>query len=105
MKTQFAGLPRAKKLTGTTKQQVGLGNFKAVRRAHHGVEPRARLVGHSKRRYKDAIRLLRTAPDASAKLVQLREAKTLSMLNHHYRRVGHIDADFHDRCGHKNLHF
>jgi hypothetical protein len=41
-----------------------------------------------------AGRLAGAAPDAAAQLVQLREAEALGVLDHHDRRVGHVDADF-----------
>src|SRR5881227_377858 len=83
MKAQFAGLSRAKELSGAAKLQIGFRNLKAMRSAHHGIEPGAGFVGHSKRRHQNAVRLLRAAPDAPAKLMQLREAKSLGMLECH----------------------
>ena len=40
---------------------------------------------------------------ASAQLMQLRETKPLGVLDHHDRRVGHVDADFDHRSRHQNL--
>ena len=45
----------------------------------------------------DADALRRAAPDAPAQLVQLREPDALGVLDHHQRRVGHVDADFDHR--------
>ena len=103
MKAKFAGLPRTEEFARAAKQEIRFRDVESVRRAHHGVEPRARFVGHAKRRYQDAMRFLRATADAPAKLVQLCEPEALSMLNDHYRGVGHIHADFHYGCGHKDL--
>ena len=48
---------------------------------------------------------LRAAADASAKLVKLRQAEALGMLDDHHGGVGHIDANFHDGGGNEDLHF
>ena len=37
------------------------------------------------------------AADAAAQLVQLRQAEPLGVLDHHQRRVRHVDADLDDR--------
>ena len=39
-----------------------------------------------------------TSAHAPAQLVQLREAKTLGVLDHHDCGIGHIHADFYDCC-------
>ena len=43
------------------------------------------------------------APDAPAQLVQLRQAETLGVLDHHQRGVGHVHADLDDRGGDQQL--
>ena len=43
-----------------------------------------------------AGRAPRAAPDAAAQLMQLREAETLGVLDHHDRRLRHVDADLDD---------
>ncbi len=35
--------------------------------------------------------------------MQLGEAKTLGMLDHHDRGIGNVDADFDHRCRHQDL--
>src|SRR2546430_1320491 len=102
VKAKFAGLPRTEEFARAAKQEIRFRDVESVRRAHHGVEPRAGFVGHAKRRYQDAMRFLRATADAPAKLVQLCEPEALSMLNDHYRGVGHIHADFHYGCGDKD---
>ena len=37
------------------------------------------------------------AADTPAELVELGQSETVSVFNKHYRRVGNINADFHDR--------
>ena len=39
---------------------------------------------------------MRAAADAAAQLVQLRQAEPLRVLDHHHRRVRHVDADLDD---------
>ena len=41
---------------------------------------------------------------AAAQLVQLRQAETLGVLDHHQAGVGHVHAHFDDRGGHQHLH-
>src|SRR6267143_473049 len=48
---------------------------------------------------------LRAAADAAAKLVELGEAKALSVLDDHDGGVGDVDADFHDGGGDEDLGF
>ena len=48
--------------------------------------------------------LCRAPPDAAAQLVQLREAEALRVLDHHDRRVGHVDADFDDGGRDQHVH-
>ncbi len=45
------------------------------------------------------IRLVLTASDASAELVQLRQAESLGVLNDHGVGIWHVDADLDHRCG------
>ena len=44
-----------------------------------------------------AVRLLRPAPDATAQLVELREAEAVGLLHDHDRRVRDVDADLDHR--------
>ena len=43
------------------------------------------------------IAALLAAPDPAAQLVELGEAEALGMLDHHQRRIGHVDADLDHR--------
>ena len=40
---------------------------------------------------------MRAAADAAAQLVELRQPEALGVLDHHHRRVGHVDADLDHR--------
>ena len=48
-------------------------------------------------RHEQAVRLLRTAPDPAAELVQLGEAEAVGLLDDHHRRVRDVDADLDHR--------
>ena len=50
-----------------------------------------------------AGRTRRAAPDPAAQLVQLREAEALGVLDHHDRRLGHVDADLDHGGGDQHL--
>jgi len=103
VKAQLTGLAGAEKFTGTAKLQIGFGNFEAVVGAHHGFQAGAALVGKARRGDENAVRLMRATADATAKLVQLSEAETLGMLDDHDGGVGHVNANFDDRGGNKDL--
>src|ERR1700682_2708853 len=105
VETKGAGLAGAEEFAGAAKLEIGFGDFKAVGGAHHGFEAGAGFVGHAHRADKDAVGFLRAAADASAKLMKLREAEALGVLDDHDRGVGDIDADFDDGGGDKDLHF
>src|SRR5262249_58823523 len=76
VKSQVAGLARAEKFARAAKLQVGFGDFESVRSADHGFEAGASVDGHMRRSDKNAVRLFRTAANAPAQFVQLRQAKT-----------------------------
>ena len=57
------------------------------------------LLGHQ-----DAVALRRAAAHAPAKLVQLRQAEALGLLDHHHRGVGHVHAHLDHRGRNQNLH-
>ena len=59
---------------------------------------RARRLAERMGVEQDAGRIVGAAADAAAQLVQLREAETLGVLDHHQRGVGDVDADL-DHCG------
>ena len=61
------------------------------------LEPRLGGIGQRLLEQQDAHALRGAAADAPAQLVQLREAEALGVLDHHQRRVGHVDADLDHR--------
>ena len=66
-------------------------------------EARARVVGQRELEDQPARRAVRSPADASAKLVQLREAESLGMLDDHDRRVRDVHAHLHDGRAHENV--
>src|SRR5206468_8511107 len=90
-----AGLARAQKLSLATDLEVLLRELEAVRRRSERLEPLLRAVGELLARARDeqAVRLLGTAPDAPAQLVQGREAEPVRLLHDHDRGVRDVDAD------------
>ena len=97
------GEPRlagAEKLPFAADLEVPFCELEAVGRRHHRLEPLPRHVGELLLRpgHEQAIRLLGPAPDASAQLVQLREAEAVGLLDDHDRRVRDVDADLDHRC-------
>src|SRR3954451_23986005 len=94
-----AGLPRAEQLAAAAKLEVDLRQLEAVGRAHERFETLDGGVGQVLARARDqkAVRLLRSAADASAQLVQLREAEAVGFLHDHDRCVRDVDADFDHR--------
>src|SRR5438046_2377995 len=87
VKAKFAGLPRTEEFARAAKQEIRFRDVESVRRAHHGVEPRARFVGHAKRRYQDAMRFLRATADAPPTLGHWSEPDTLRTPPGDYRCV------------------
>src|ERR1700737_4402032 len=55
VEAEFAGLAGAKEFAWAAKLQVGFSYLETVGSAHHGVEARAGLVGHARRRGQDAM--------------------------------------------------
>ena len=70
---------------------------------HHRIKASLALFGHFASGHQDAIRLRRSAPNAPAQLVKLRQTETLGMLDHHHGRIGHIHAYLDHRGRHQNL--
>ena len=90
-------MPCAEELARAAQLQVQFGNLKAVGGFGDGAQALGgrgidSLAGHEK-----AKRLPTPAPDAAAELVQLRETKSLRVLDQHRRGVGHVHADLDDR--------
>src|SRR6185437_11665926 len=102
-----AGLAGAEEFAGAAKFEVELGDVEPVLCSHHLVETALSFgcdvsggVGHE-----HAVGFRGTAADASAELVELREAEALSVFYDHDVSVGHVYADL-DDCGgdqHVNL--
>ena len=66
---------------------------------------RSRAVSFSLLGDQDAVALVGAAADASAQLVQLREAEALGVLDDHDGGVGNVDADFDDGGGDQDVDF
>src|SRR5713101_2683308 len=94
VKAEGAGLAGPEEFAGAAQLQIGFGDFEAVGGAHHGFEAGACFVGHADRADENAVGFLRAAANASAKLMQLRQAEALGMLDDHYGGVGNIDFDY-----------
>ncbi len=88
-----AALPRAQNLARAAEPQILLRDAEAVLGLAHDGEPRPRRLPKGRGIEQKAGGRLVAAADAAAKLVELGEAETLGMLDHHHRRIGHIDAD------------
>ncbi len=99
-----AGLLRAEELSGAAQAQVHFGNMEAVGGFDQGADALARGIVHFFGD-QDAVALVGAAADAAAKLVQLREAEALGLLDHHDGRVGDVHADFDDGGGNEDLDF
>ena len=100
-----AALALAEQLARAAQAQIFLGDDKAVVGLAHGLEPRLRGLAQRPVIDQQAARFRRAAPDASAQLVQLRQAETLGMLDDHDGGFRHIDADFDHRGGDEDVEF
>jgi hypothetical protein len=52
-----------------------------------------RLVGHPAGHGEEAVARVRAPPDATAQLVELRQAEAIGVLDRDHRRVRDVDAD------------
>src|SRR5438445_4062458 len=77
METKVAGLTRAEEFAGAADFEIGFSDFEAVGGAHHSVETGARFVGHADGADEDAVGFGGAAADATAQLMELREAEAL----------------------------
>ncbi len=97
-----AVLAGAEHLARPTNPQVLFGDFEAVVGLGHDVEPALGhfvvCLGEQK-----AVGLRLAPPDSAAKLVQLRQAEAVGRLDHHDRRVGHINADLDHDSGDQHI--
>src|SRR4029453_12154877 len=89
-------LPRAEEISGAAQLEIAFRNHEAIGGGRHRLQALARIVGPRRLIQQDAHRLRRTAADAAAQLVQLRQPESLRMLDDHDRRVRHVDADLDD---------
>ena len=100
-KAGIARLARAHHLARPSNLKVALGHLKAVARLFHYRQTLARLGRSLMSREQDAEGLLVPAPDPPAKLVELRKAEPLGVLDYHHARVGHVDADLYHGSRHE----
>jgi hypothetical protein len=93
---------------GAADFQVAPGDLEPVGRLHHGLEPRPGGLAQPRRVaggiHQHAGRRRRTAADPSAQLVQLRQAETLRVFDHHQRGIGHVHADLDHRGADQHAH-
>src|SRR5579883_1894639 len=89
-------LSGTEELARAAELQILLADAKAVARGDERGDARLRLRGP---RLADevAARGPLAASDAPAQLMQAREAEAVGVLDHHHRRVRHVDADLDDR--------
>ncbi len=88
-------LARPEQLAAAAQVEVDLGELEAVGRRDERLEPLLRRLGQLLLRPRDeeAVRLLGSAPDAAAELVQLSETEAVGLLDDHHGRVRDVDAD------------
>ena len=91
-----AGLARAEELAGAALLEVELGEFEAVLRGDHGIEADVGLFGDLVAGHQNAVAFGGSAADASAELVELREAEAFGVIDDHDAGVGDVDADLDD---------
>ncbi len=91
------GLPGPEEIAGPAQLQVALRDFETVGGVRQRFQPLAPLFAERRLIKQDAVRLVRTASDAAAQLVQLGQAESLRVLHDHHRRVRHVHADLDDR--------
>ena len=93
----------AEKVAGAAHFEILFGNFEAVGGAAHGRKPPSRFlvfgVGNE-----HTVGRRPAASDAPAQLMQLRQAETVGILDHHERRIRHVDADLDHHRRHQHLH-
>jgi hypothetical protein len=101
-KARQPALQGSQDLALAAKRQVDLGELEPVALAGDRRNPPPRELG-LRVREEDALRLVAAPPDATAKLVELREAETLRALDQHHGRIRHVDANLDDRRGDKHV--
>jgi hypothetical protein len=98
---RIARLPRAQQFAPAAQAQVFLGQQEPVLRLAHQRQPLAPDFADHVAAQQQARRFLAPAPDPPAQLVQLGKAKAFGLLDHHQRRIGHVDADLDHRGRHQ----
>ena len=90
---------------GPAQLEVLLGDHEAVVALlhHRRAAPAPPRDGACRATSSTQVRRARAAPDPAAQLVQLRQAEALGVLDHHHRRVGHVDADLDHRGRHEHV--
>lgn len=95
-------LTGAEEIARAAEVQVGFGDFEAVVGAGHGGEALLGLViggvGNQ-----EAVGGFGSPADAAADLVELGQAKTVGVFDHHDGGVGDVDADFDDGGGEEGI--
>ena len=97
-------LAAAKEVARTAQPQILVGHAEAVRGGTENLHTGESLL-ILRVCDENAVRLLGTASDASAELVQLGKAVPLRVFDHHDRRVRHVHTHLHHRGGDKNVQF
>ena len=95
----FAGLPGAEDFARAAQAQILFGDAEAVVGLTHQSEACPARFRQLLAADKQAGALALTAPNASAKLVELCEAEAFGAFDDHEGRVGDIDADLDDGRG------
>src|SRR5712691_12163255 len=88
-----AGLAGAEHVAFAAQPEVFLGDAEPVLALAHDGEPRLGGVAERRLVEQQAGRMLGAAPDAAAQLMELGEPEPLGVLDHHHRRLRHVDAD------------
>ena len=87
-----ARLPRSAEVPRAAEREVGARDLGAVGRPRQRLEAAAREVEQRLVVHEHAAPRALAAADATAELVQLREAEALRAVDDHQRRLGHVDA-------------
>src|SRR5882724_1784746 len=100
-----AGLPGAEEFSGTAEFKIELGDLKPITRVDHGVEAALAFLGDFSAVHQNAVRLGGAPSNAPAKLMELRQAEAIGVLDHHDACVGNVDAyfDYRSRDQHIDL--
>src|SRR5437868_12288764 len=92
-KQRNAALQRTEQLACTPEAQILLRNDEPVVGFANGREARFRQFAQGRLIEENTRRVSGAAADPSPQLMQLGKAKPLRMLDHHDRRLGHVDAN------------